>query len=96
MFVSRRVKYMGAPTAAIFTYYDLGSESTNWYFELWEYDEENEIYIRMKTDSSHSVYTLADTFTTNTWTLIALTYQRSTGYHRGWSPTLASVSPLNS
>ena len=66
MFVSRRVKNMGAPTAAIFTYYDSGSESTDWYFELWEYDEENEIYIRMKTDSSHSVYTLADTFTTNT------------------------------
>ena len=66
MFVSRRVKSMGAPTAAIFTYYDSGSKSTDWYFELWEYDEENEIYIRMKTDSSHSVYTLADTFTTNT------------------------------
>ena len=69
MFVSRRVKNMGAPTAAIFTDYDSGSESTDWYFELWEYDEENEIYIRMKT------------FTTNTWTLIDLTYQRSTGYH---------------
>ena len=83
MLVSRRVKNMGAPTAAIFTYYDSGiSESTDWYFELWEYDEENEIYIWMKTDSLHSVYTLADTFTTNTWTLIALTYQRSTGYHR--------------
>lgn len=66
----------------IFGYWNSGEAGSDFPWEMWEYNVENMIFIRMRTDEENIRYQVADTFTTDTWVQVAFTYQQSTGYHR--------------